>query len=135
MDIAAGAAAMKHSNCICVTASVDNISFHNPIKLGNLLTIEARVTRVFNSSMEVHLTVWGEDLTAQYKYLSNEAFMTFVALDGNSKPRKAPELVPATEEEQKAFDGALRRRQMRLVLAGKMKVDDAPELKALFGHE
>lgn len=132
MDIAAAIAAQKHCNCPVVTASVDNVSFSNPIKLGNLLTIEAKLTRSFNTSMEVFLRVWGEDLTAQYKYLSNEAYLTFVALDPNGKPRKVPELIPETDEEKRMFDGALRRRQLRLVLGGKMKVEEAGELRALF---
>ncbi len=132
MDIAAAIAAQKHCNCPVVTASVDNVSFANPIKLGNLLTIEAKLTRSFNTSMEVFLRVWGEDLTTQYKYKSNEAYLTFVALDPHGKPRRVPELFPETEEEQQMFDGALRRRQLRLVLGGKMKVEDAGELRALF---
>lgn len=135
MDIAAAISAMKHCNCPVVTASVDNISFSNPIKLGNLLTIEGRVTRAFNSSMEVYLKVWGEDLSAQYRYVSNEAYLTFVALDPNGRPRPVPELIPETEEEKKMWEGALRRRQVRLVLGGKMKPADADELKALFFHE
>jgi acyl-CoA hydrolase len=132
MDIAAAISAMKHCNCPVVTASVDNVSFNNPIKLGNLLTIEAKLTRAFNTSMEVFLRVWGEDLSAQYKYLSNEAYLTFVALDPNSRPRKVPEILPQTEEEKKMFDGALRRRQIRLILGGKMKPEEAGELRALF---
>jgi acyl-CoA hydrolase len=132
MDIAAALSAQKHCNAPVVTASVDNISFENPIKLGNVVHIEAKVTRAFNSSMEVHLKVWGEDLQQQYKYKSNEAYYTFVSLDPNRKPRSVPSLVVETEEEKKLFDGALRRRQLRLVLGGKMKPDDAVELKALF---
>ncbi len=132
MDIAAAIASQKHCNCPVVTASVDNVSFNNPIKLGNLLTIEAKLTRSFNTSMEVYLRVWGEDLSAQYKYLSNHAYMTFVALDPNSRPRKVPEIVPETEEEIKMYEGALRRRQLRLILGGKMKAEDAGELRALF---
>lgn len=132
MDIAAAIAAQRHCNAPVVTASVDNISFENPIKLGNTVHIEAKVSRAFNSSMEVHLKVWGEDFTQQYKYKSNEAYYTFVALDPNRKPRKVPELVPETEEEVKTFEGALRRRQVRLILGGKMKPDEAQELKALF---
>ena len=132
MDIAAAMAAQKHCNAPVVTASVDNISFENPIKLGNVVHIEAKVTRSFNSSMEVHLNVWGEDLTQQYKYKSNEAYYTFVALDPNRKPRPVPQLIAETDEEQKLFDGALRRRQLRLILGGKLKPDDATELKALF---
>lgn len=132
MDIAAAIAAQKHCNCPVVTASVDNVSFANPIKLGNLLTIEAKLTRSFNTSMEVYLRVWGEDLSAQYKYLSNEAYLTFVALDPNGRPRKVPELISEHEDEKKMFDGALRRRQLRLILGGKMKAEDAGELRALF---
>ncbi len=132
MDIAAALAAQKHCNAPVVTASVDNISFENPIKLGNVVHIEAKVTRAFNSSMEVHMKVWGEDLTQQYKYKSNEAYYTFVALDPNRKPRPVPVLTTETEEEKKLFDGALRRRQLRLILGGKLKPADATELKALF---
>jgi acyl-CoA hydrolase len=135
MDIAAGIAAGKHSNTPSMTASVDNLSFKNPIKLGNVVHIEAKVCRAFNTSMEIHLKVWGEDLLHQYRYESNEAFFTFVALDPNGKPRTVPALIPETEDEKRLFDGALRRRQLRLILAGKMKPDDASELKALFVKE
>src|SRR5688572_23686263 len=132
MDIAAALSAQKHCNAPVVTASVDNISFENPIKLGNVVHIVAQVTRAFNSSMEIHLKVWGEDLTHQYKYKSNEAYYTFVALDPNRKPRPVPAVLAETDEEKKLYDGALRRRQLRLILGGKMKPDDAAELKALF---
>jgi acyl-CoA hydrolase len=135
MDIAAAISAMKHCNCPVVTASVDNVSFDNPTKLGNLLTIESRVTRAFNTSMEVYLKVWGEDLHAQYKYVTNEAYLTFVALDPNGRPRVVPKLTPETEEEVKMYEGALRRRQVRLILGGKMKPEDAGELRALFMPE
>lgn len=132
MDIAAALATQKHCNAPAVTASVDNISFESPIKLGNVVHIEAKITRAFNSSMEVHLKVWGEDLIHQYKYKSNEAYYTFVALDPNRKPRPVPPVIAETEEERKLYDGALRRRQLRLILGGKLKPDDATELKALF---
>jgi acyl-CoA hydrolase len=132
MDIAAAIASQRHCSCPVVTASVDNVSFANPIKLGNLLTIEAKLTRAFNTSMEVYLRVWGEDLSAQYKYLSNEAYMTFVALDPNGRPRKVPEIQPETDLEKRMFDDALRRRQVRLILGGKMKPEDAGELRSMF---
>jgi acyl-CoA hydrolase len=135
MDIAAGIAAGKHCNAPCMTASVDNLSFKNPIKLGNIVHIEAKVTRAFNTSMEIHLKVWGEDSLHQYKYESNEAYFTFVALDPNRKPRPVPELIPETEEEKRLYEGALRRRQIRLILGGKMKPEEAGELKALFFKE
>lgn len=132
MDIAAALAGSKHSSSPVVTASVDNISFTNPIKLGNVVHIEAKVTRAFTSSMEVHMNVWGEDIIQQYRYKSNEAYYTFVALDPNGRPRKVPDLEPDTPEEKELFASALRRRQLRLILGGKMKPDDAAELKALF---
>lgn len=132
MDIAAALAASKHCNSPVVTASVDNISFTNPVILGNVVHIEAKITRAFNTSMEVHLNVWGEDIIQQYRYKSNEAYYTFVALDPNGKPRLVPELIAETEEEKALYDSALRRRQLRLILGGKMKIEDASELKALF---
>ena len=132
MDIAAAMACMRHCNCAVVTASADNISFENPVRLGNLVAIEAKVTRAFNTSMEVYIKVVGEDIPTQFKYTSNEAYMTFVALDPNGRPRKIPELVPETEEETRRFEGALRRRQLRLILSGRMKPDEATELKKLF---
>lgn len=132
MDIAAALSAGKHCNAPVVTASVDNISFENPIKLGNVVHIEAKVSRAFNTSMEVHMKVWGEDHTQQNKYKSNEAYYTFVALDSNRHPRIVPELVAETEEEKGMYEGALRRRQLRLILGGKMKPEDAAELKAFF---
>lgn len=135
MDIAAALAAMKHCSAPVVTASVDNISFENPIKLGNVVHIEAKVTRAFNSSMEVHMYVWGEDVIHQYKYQSNEAYYTFVSLDPNGKPRPVNKVIPETEDEIQLYEGALQRRQLRLVLGGKMKADDADELKALFNKK
>lgn len=132
MDIAAGMAAQKHSNKRVVTASVDNLAFVNPIKLGNLVHIEAKVTRAFNSSMEIYLKVWGEDLIEQKKYVSNVAYYTFVGLDCDMKPVKVPEIAPETELDKKLYDGAMQRRQMRLILGGKMKPGDATELKELF---
>ncbi|HEY0434544.1 MAG TPA: acyl-CoA thioesterase [Chitinophagaceae bacterium] len=132
MDIAAAIAAQKHCNSAVVTASVDNISFESAIKLGNTVHIEAKVTRAFNTSMEIHLRVWGENHIQKFKYKSNEAYYTFVALDPNYKPFAVPQLVPETEEENRLYEGALRRRQLRLILGGKMKPDDAAELRALF---
>ncbi|MBA2250319.1 MAG: acyl-CoA thioesterase [Chitinophagaceae bacterium] len=132
MDIAAALSATRHCGAPVVTASVDNISFTNPIKLGNVVHIEAKVTRAFNTSMEVHLNVWGEDIIQQYRYKSNEAYYTFVALDPNGKPKSVLQSTPETDDEKRLFEGALRRRQIRLILGGKMKPDEAAELKALF---
>jgi acyl-CoA hydrolase len=132
MDIAAYLSASKHCNSAAMTASVDNLSFKTPIRLGNVICIEAIVTRAFTTSMEIHLKVWNQNMILQTRELSNEAFFTFVALDENKKPKKVPEVIPETVEQIKYYEGALRRRQLRLILSGKMKPDDATELKALF---
>ncbi len=132
MDIAAAIAAQKHCNRIVVTASVDNVSFKDPIKLGDVVTIQAKLTRSFNSSMEVRLDVWAENIPSGTRIKSNEAYYTFVAVDQTGRPIPVPTISPETEEEKKSYEGALRRRQLRLVLGGKMKPEDATELKALF---
>lgn len=134
MDIAAALAAQKHSNSVVVTASVDNLSFVNPIKLGNAVHIKAWVTRAFKTSMEVHLEVFGEDLVNQDKYVSNTAYYTFVALNAEGESKPVPQIEPETDSDKELFNGALRRRQLRLILGGKMKPDDATELKALFSE-
>ncbi len=135
MDIAAAITAQKHCNRIVVTASVDNVSFKQPIKLGDVVTIEARVTRAFNTSVEVRLDVWAENVPSATRNKSNEAYFTFVALDAEGKTVAVPELVPETTEEKELYAGALRRRQLRLILGGKMQPNDALELKALFFSE
>lgn len=132
MDVVAAISAQKHSNRTVVTASFDNISFKLPILLGNVVTLEAQVTRAFNSSMEVHLTVFGEDIPSGKKFRTHDAFATFVAVDQSGRPIDVPEATPESEEEKELYDGALRRRQLRLILAGRIKPDEASELKSLF---
>ncbi|MEY4897824.1 MAG: hypothetical protein RL525_1217 [Bacteroidota bacterium] len=132
MDICAAIAAQKHSHNIVVTAAVDSVSFKESIRLGDVVTLKAYVSRAFNSSMEVFIEVFAENLPSGGRVRSNEAYYTFVALDGRNKPVTVPELTPQTEEEVLKFEGALRRRQVRLILAGKMKPEDAQELKNLF---
>ena len=132
MDIVAAIAAQKHSNRLVVTASADNISFKEPINLGNVVTLRSQVTRAFHSSMEVFIEVTAEDIPASKKFTTHRAFFTFVAVDKNGKPTEVPELIPETEEEKEHFAGALRRRQLRLVLAKRMNPKDAIELKSIF---
>ncbi len=132
MDIVSAIAAQKHSNRIVVTASVDNVSFTKPIQLGNVVQLRAKVTRAFNSSMEVHIEVEAEDIPSGKKFASNSAFFTFVAVDQSGRPIDIPQIKPETDQEQRLYDGALRRRQLRLVLAQRMKPEDANELKSIF---
>jgi acyl-CoA hydrolase len=132
MDIVSAISAQKHSNRIVVTASVDNISFKHPIRLGNVVTLRAKVTRAFNSSMEVRIDVDAEDIPSSKKIESNSAYFTFVAVDQAGKPMEVPEIEPETPEEKALYDGALRRRQLRLILSDRMKPQDAKELKSIF---
>jgi len=132
MDKVASIAAIKHSEHIVVTASVNNVAFGEPVPNGSILTIEAKVSRAFNSSMEVFIDVWKQNKTNPKKTKVNEAIYTFVALNKKGKTVKVPQLIPETELEKSRYDAALRRRQLSLVLAGKLSPKDATELKALF---
>jgi acyl-CoA hydrolase len=132
MDIVSAIAAQKHSNRIVVTAAADSISFGNPIQLGNVVTLRAHVTRAFNSSMEVYINVTAEDIPSGKKVDTNRAFFTFVAVDQSGRPIDVPEVQPETEEEKELWESALRRRQLRLVLAKRMKPQDATELRSIF---
>ncbi len=135
MDIVAAIAAQKHSNRIVVTASVDNVSFGKSIALGNVVSLHAKITRAFNSSMEVFIKVEAEDIPSEQKFISNTAYFTFVAVDQTGRPIDVPALKPESSDEKEQYEGALRRRQLRLVLAKRMKPDDATELKSIFNIE
>ena len=132
MDRAASITARRHSRRVAVTASVNHVAFNRAIPLGSVVTIEAKITRSFKSSMEIYLDVWIEDRETGNKTKANEAIYTFVAVDDSGIPVAVPQVVPETELEIQRFEGALRRKQLSLVLAGKMKPEDATELKALF---
>jgi len=132
MDITAAICAQRHCKRVVVTAGINNVSFNNPIKQNSVVTIEARVSRAFTSSMEVFLDVFVEDPVTGEKTKCNEAIFTFVAIDQNGAPLPVPQVIPETEQDKKRYEGALRRRQLALILAGRMKPDEATELKALF---
>ena len=130
MDRAASISARRHSRRIVVTASVNHVAFNKSVPLGSVVTVEAKVSRAFKTSMEVFMDVWVEDRESGIK--TKEAIYTFVAVDETGQPVRIPELVPETELEISRFKGALRRKQLSLVLAGKMKPSEATELRALF---
>lgn len=132
MDEISSISAHRHCKRVVVTASVNNVSFDNPIKHGDLVTIEAKVSRSFTSSMEVFVDVFVEDQIKGDRTKCNEAIYTFVAIDQLGCPIGVPELIPETDEEKSRYKGALRRKQLSLILAGRMKPEDATELKALF---
>jgi acyl-CoA hydrolase len=135
MDIVSAIAGQKHSNSTVVTASVDNISFRSPIQLGNVVTLRAKVTRAFTSSIEIRIDVEAENIPEGKKVASNTAYFTFVAVDKEGKPVEVPEIEPETDEERALYDGALRRRQLRLILTGRMKPSEANELRSIFELE
>jgi acyl-CoA hydrolase len=135
MDIAAAISAHRHCGRIVVTASVNNVSFEKPIPRGSIVTLEAKVSRAFKSSMEVFVDVWMENMKSKGRVKCNEAIYTFVAVDQLGNPIEVPSITPETEEEKLRFEGALRRRQLSLILAGRMQPNEATELKALFAGE
>lgn len=133
MDIAGGICAGKHCEAYVVTASVDHISFSSPIKVGDVITLTAYVTRAFNTSVEVYMEVYVANIKGKNKKKSNHAYMTFVALDDETgKPRSVPKLIPETNREKELYESALRRRELRLILGGRMKPEDATDLRAFF---
>ncbi|MEW7279343.1 acyl-CoA thioesterase [Aquimarina sp. 2201CG1-2-11] len=132
MDRAASISAGRHSRRIVVTASVNHVAFNRAIPLGSVVTVEAKVSRAFKTSMEVVIDVWVEDRQSGDRSKANEAIYTFVAVNESGIPVSIPPIVPETEEEKQRYDAALRRKQLSLVLAGKMKPSEATELKALF---
>ncbi|WP_242131062.1 acyl-CoA thioesterase [Aestuariivivens marinum] len=132
MDRAASIAARRHSRRITVTASVNHVAFTKAVPLGSVVTVEAKVSRAFKTSMEVFIDVWIEDRESGEKTKANEAIYTFVAVDDIGHPVAVPQIKPETTLEKERFDAALRRKQLSLLLAGKIKPSDASELKALF---
>lgn len=132
MDRAASIAARRHSRHIVVTASVNHVAFNKAVPVGSVVTVEAKVSRAFKTSMEVYIDVWIEDRESGDKTKANEAIYTFVAVNATGKPVTVPEITPETTLEKERFEAALRRKQLSLLLAGKIKPSDATELKALF---
>ncbi|MCH7784137.1 MAG: acyl-CoA thioesterase [Bacteroidetes bacterium] len=135
MDRAASIAAGRHSRSIVMTVAVNHVAFNKMIPLGSVVTVEAQVSRAFNSSMEVFMDVWIEDRESGMRSKSNEGIYTFVAFDKIGQLVSVPQLLPETKLEKERFEAALRRKQLSLVLAKKMSPKDATELKALFTEE
>jgi len=132
MDRASSIAARRHCKRIVVTASVNHVVFSKAVPVGSVLTVEAKVSRAFKSSMEIYVDVWMEDRESGEKTKVNEGIYTFVAVDRTGTPVKVPKINPETDLEKERFIGALRRKQLSLVLSKKMNPSDATELKALF---
>jgi acyl-CoA hydrolase len=132
MDRAASIAAQRHSRAIVVTASVNHVAFTKAIPLGSVVTVEAKVCRAFKTSMEIYIDVWTEDKKSGVRTKANDAIYTFVAVNESGVPVEVAPIEPVTDLEKSRFDAALRRKQLSLLLAGKIKPEEATELKALF---
>ncbi len=132
MDIAAGICAGKHCEAHVVTASVDLVSFQKAIKMGEVITIDTCVTRAFNTSVEIYVEVFAASVKGTNPRRCNHAYYTFVALDDVTlKPISTFSVLALSAEEQHQYESAMRRRELRLLLSGRLKGADAVELKLL----
>ncbi len=114
IDIAGAIAAHRHCHRQVVTASVDHLDFLNPVRVGDLIVLEAQVNRAFHTSVEVGVEVFSEDSVAGVRKHTTTAFLTFVALDETGKPVPVPPLIVKTREERRRYREAGRRRNLRL---------------------
>ena len=128
MDMCAGIVSQRHANRTCVTASVDHVEFVSPVKLGEVVHLEGHINRAFRTSMEIEIEVWAENPQARTRTSTNRAFYTMVALDEDLRPTPIPAIEPANDAERAQYDAAERRRQLRLILAGRAAATDLPEL-------
>jgi len=121
IDDAAGVVAIKHTGCAVVTASIDRLDFHNPVYIGNLLTIKASINLVGKTSMEIGVRVEAEDIVSGHVRHTASAYLTFVALDKNNKPTPIPPLKLVSKEEKRRNREAEDRRKVRLEEKSKEK--------------
>ena len=129
MDKCAGISAMRHTGRVCVTASVDSVEFQQPIRAGEVVVVESQVNRAFRTSMEIELNVWAENPLKGEKRKSNRAFYTFVALDEDGDTVEIPSITPKTKAEHERYEAAAKRREIRLVIAGRKELEDASHLR------
>lgn len=123
IDILGGIAARRHSEKICVTASMDSIDFVAPAKTGDILILKAAVNNAWKTSCEVGVKVFVEDpKTKARKHLAS-AYLTFVALDDTGKPALVPKIIPKTKQEKRRSQEAEERRRIRLERREKKKRD------------
>src|SRR5580693_6154515 len=113
IDLAGAMAAHRHSRSYAVTASVDHIDFLVPVRVGDLVILRSSVNRVFHTSMETGVKVFVENYIADTAQHVASAYLTFVAVDGKGNNVKVPPVMPETEEQQRRYDDAGRRRDIR----------------------
>ncbi|MFH2132519.1 MAG: acyl-CoA thioesterase [bacterium] len=113
IDNAAAVVCLKHTKNIVVTASIDRLSFHNPVFIGDMLTVKASLNMTGNTSMEVGVRVETENLISEQVAHVASAYLTFVSLDKNGKPLPVPPLIPETADEIRRNQEAQDRRRVR----------------------
>lgn len=113
MDTASAICAQTHAEKIAVTVSLDKVLFKNPAKIGDIITIKAKITRAFDTSMEIFVRAWARKVISMETYMINEAYFTFVALDDNAKPTLIPQIRPVSAEEKEHYNEALIRKGQR----------------------
>ena len=128
MDVCAAIAARRHADRVCVTASVDTVEFQSPIRMGEIIEIHGQVNRTWRTSMEVELNVWAQPVNGERRKC-NRAFYTFVAVDEQVRPVSVRPVLPETDEEVQRYETAARRRELRLILSGRLKLEDASGIR------
>jgi acyl-CoA hydrolase len=113
IDLAGAMAVHRHSRSYAVTASVDHIDFLVPVRVGDLVILKSSVNRVFHSSVEVGVKVFVENYIADTAEHVASAYLTFVAIDRSGKRLKVAPVIPETEEQQRRYEDAGRRRDAR----------------------
>lgn len=129
IDICAAISAQRHSNRVCVTAAVDSVEFESPIYQGEVVVLESQVNRTFRTSMEVEINVWAENPRALTRRKCIRAYYTFVAVDEENKPTPVPPITPESSEERERYLQAERRRELRLILSGRIDLQNATRLQ------
>ena len=114
IDMVAGIVAQRHSQSNAVTVSMDSVNFLKPVFVGNVLTLNARINYVHNSSMEIEVKAEAEDIITGIRTVTGTAFVTFVALDKNGKPTQAPKLSLKTDDDRTKFEEGKIRMDTRL---------------------
>lgn len=130
MDICAAIASQRHANQVCVTAAVDSVEFNCPIRQGEVVILESRVNRTYRTSMEVQINVWAENNLTKTRRKCNRAFYTFVAIDEAGKPQPIPPVIPESDKEKKCHANAVKRREFRLLLSGRIKLEEAIHIRS-----
>ena len=130
MDKCAAISAQRHTNLPCVTAAVDSVEFQSPIHQNEVVVLESQVNRAFRTSMEVELNVWAENPIEETRRRCNRAYYTFVATGVDGTPVPAPAIHPESDEEKQRYESAAKRREFRLILAGRLKLENAEYIKS-----